>query len=116
MRSYLVAMGVRTLSFPVAIWAFVNDHLVIGWIFVVLAVIIPSVAVMLANAVDHRGESRGAPESPVQGLAAPPAPDQERAAGDAEADPARPSGDVVSGEVVTSRDTAYPSSHPRTGR
>ncbi|MFC6421445.1 DUF3099 domain-containing protein [Ornithinimicrobium tianjinense] len=109
MRSYLIAMGIRTLSFPVAIWAFVNHHLAIGWIFVVLAVVIPSVAVMLANAVDHRGESRGTPESPVQGLAAP-------TGAAARSDPAPPSSAVVSGEVVTSRDTTYPSSHPRTGR
>ena len=97
MRSYLVAMGLRTLSFPVAIWAFVNDHLVVGWIFVVLAVVIPSIAVMLANAVDRRGTSQGStPLSPVQGLgpaAGPPSP----AAGE---DPTGPDDDVIVGSVV----------------
>lgn len=74
MRGYLIAMSIRTLSFPVAVWAFLNDHLVVGWVFVVLAVVIPSFAVMLANAVDRRGRSGPAPQSPVPGLgpAGPP--------------------------------------------
>ena len=108
MRSYLVAMAVRTLSFPVAIWAFLNDHLVIGWVFVVLAVLIPSVAVAVANAVDRRGTSgRTAPCSPVQGLG--PATPEEPAA-----EPS-PTEEPIVGTVVTSRDTAYPA-EPRTGQ
>lgn len=112
MRSYLVAMGLRTLSFPVAIWAFVNDHLVVGWIFVVLAVVIPSIAVMLANAVDRRGTSQGAaPLSPVQGLgpapAAPPTAPREDAPG--------PVDDVIVGSVVTgsAADTPDDDARPR---
>lgn len=109
MRSYLIAMGVRTLSFPVAIWAFLNDHLVLGWVFVVLAVLIPSVAVMLANAVDRRGTSSGAaPRSPVQGLgpAAPPEAGGPTAAPSATGP--SPTQDPIVGTVVTSHDTAYP--------
>ncbi|WP_122263779.1 DUF3099 domain-containing protein [Ornithinimicrobium cerasi] len=98
MRSYLVAMGLRTVSFPIAVWAFVNDHLVVGWVFVVLAVVIPSIAVMLANAVDRRGTSQGAaPLSPVQGLGpADPAP----APGPPKDARARQE-DVIVGTVVT---------------
>lgn len=105
MRSYLIAMGIRTLSFPAAVWAFVNHHLVLGWILVVLAVLIPSVAVALANAVDHRGESRtSVPLSPVQGLGpAPTAPDD--VAGPTTRD------DLIVGHVVPGPDE--PDDRPR---
>lgn len=100
MRNYLVAMGLRTVSFPIAIWAFVTDHLVIGWIFVTAAVLIPSVAVAVANAVDRRGTStQPPPPSPVRGLAPADPTDATTTSG--------PSPLIV-GTVVTSRDTPYP--------
>ena len=111
MRNYLVAMGLRTVSFPIAIWAFVTDHLVIGWIFVTAAVLIPSVAVAVANAVDRRSTSTSPPpSSPVQGLAeatgaADMAPDG--ATGPAAGGASSPASLIV-GTVVTSRDTPYP--------
>ena len=50
MRHYLVAMGVRTLSFPVAVWAFVQEYYVLAGVLAVLAAVLPSFAVMIANA------------------------------------------------------------------
>jgi hypothetical protein len=99
------------VSFPIAIWAFVTDHLVIGWIFVTAAVLIPSVAVAVANAVDRRSTSTSPPpSSPVQGLAeATGAPDgaPDGAMGPAAGGASSPSSLIV-GTVVTSRDTPYP--------
>lgn len=69
-RNYLVAMAVRTLSFPVAVWGFMSGHHVLGALAALLATFIPSIAVMLANAVDHRQVEAPRPSSPVQGLAA----------------------------------------------
>ena len=109
MRSYLIAMLVRTISFPLAVWAFTSHQLVIGWILVVLAVFIPSIAVGVANAVDHRGEGQEPLRSPVQGLGpARPAEPQE---------PGHPAptvvqGTVVEGSVVRSQDA--PTEHPTT--
>lgn len=110
MRSYLLAMGLRTLSFPVAVWAFLHDHLVLGWVFVVLAVAIPSFAVMIANAVDRRGQTGARPQSPVQGLgpAAPRADAVQEQAGRA----AAPDGELVVGTVVTGP-AEDPSPEPR---
>lgn len=91
MRAYVIAMVIRTLSFPLAVWAFLSDQLVLGWVLMVAAVLIPSVAVGVANAVDHRGEGRrDEPVSPVQGLgpAAPPEP------------PADPADAIVEGEII----------------
>ena len=70
MRRYLTAMGVRTISFPVAVWGFSAEHYVLATVAALLATLIPSVAVMVANAVDHRQARPAAPASPVQGLAA----------------------------------------------
>lgn len=111
MRNYLVAMGLRTVSFPIAIWAFVTDHLVIGWIFVTAAVLIPSVAVAVANAVDRRSTSTSPPpSSPVQGLAAAAGGAEAGgpAAGGPEAGGTSSPSTLVLGTVVSSRDTPYP--------
>ncbi|MFX0538690.1 DUF3099 domain-containing protein [Ornithinimicrobium sp. Y1847] len=132
MRTYLIAMGIRTASFPIAIWAFLHDHPIIGWIFVIMAVIIPSFAVMLANAVDHRGESTG-PVSPVQqlgtGRSPEPAPseqttpdqttpeqpnldqttpgDSDRSGADRHTGASGHASETITGTVVSRRDTAY---------
>lgn len=69
MRNYLVAMGIRTACFPLAVWAFTVEEFVLAWIAALGAIFIPSFAVMLANAVDRR---QVAPDdstvSPVQAL------------------------------------------------
>lgn len=69
MRAYLIAMGVRTVSFPLAVWALVSGWTVLGWILAAAALLLPSVAVMLANAVDQR-RSVGAPLRPSRALPA----------------------------------------------
>lgn len=132
MKQYLAAMAVRTLSFPVAVWAFATERYVLATVAAVLATIIPSFAVMLANAVDRRQQPGAAtPASPVQGLgpaggasdqaadradqragdvAGPggPAGSPNRPAGrpDEPASP-RASGEVITGTVVRSRDTPH---------
>lgn len=69
MRSYLLAMGIRTASFPLAVWAILSEWYLVGSLLVAAAVVLPSVAVMVANAVDRRTTVTGpAPRSPVQGL------------------------------------------------
>lgn len=72
MRAYLVAMSIRIISFPLAVWALLSGQVVLGSVLAAAAILIPTFAVMLANNVDHR---RGAqvPRSPVRQL--PPGSD-----------------------------------------
>ena len=50
-RRYLVSMGIRTLCFILAVVALAGLHwTIIGWTFVVAAVILPYIAVVMANA------------------------------------------------------------------
>lgn len=72
MRTYLIAMGFRTVCFPLAVWALVSGWAVVGWTLGLVAVVMPSFAVMLANAVDQRRRPAGTVQSPNQAL--PPAP------------------------------------------
>lgn len=67
MRNYLWAMGFRTLAFPLGVWALASGWTVVGWILAVAAVVLPSIAVMFANAVDRR-RSTSRPQSPVRAL------------------------------------------------
>lgn len=99
MRSYLLAMGFRTISFPLAVWAIVSEWYVVGALLVVAAAVLPSIAVMLANAVDRRASVTGpAPRSPVQGLGAAPGPADEDVA-----PPDRPEDGPIVGTVVSRR-------------
>ncbi len=77
MRSYLIAMAIRTLSFPLAVWALLSGWIVVGVLLALAATFLPQVAVMIANAVDHRTAPAGSLTSPT--LSLPPAdrPDQE---------------------------------------
>lgn len=108
MRRYLFAMGIRTLAFPVAVWAFTTQRYTLAWIAAILAAVIPSFAVMLANAVDRRQvTSPVAPVSPTLRLG--PATDPADVAdGPAPETPAEgPS--VIQGTVV--RDTPQDPRH-----
>lgn len=67
MRTYLVVMSLRILAFPLSVWALMTGHMVIGSALAAAAILIPSLAVMLANNVDHRGSVQ-APRSPVRAL------------------------------------------------
>lgn len=73
MRAYLIAMSIRIVSFPLAVWALLSGQIVLGSVLATAAVLIPSFAVMLANNVDHR-KGATAPQSPVRQL--PVGPDQ----------------------------------------
>ena len=107
MRNYLLAMGLRIVGFPLSVWLLLNGYLVPGIVLAAVATVIPSVAVVIANAVDRRGTSVAAstPVSPVQGLAPPPTggPAPERA------DRAAPGPtDPIAGTVVSRHETPYP--------
>lgn len=69
MRRYLVSMGIRTLCFILAVVALAGLHwTLIGWCLVGAAVILPYVAVVMANATKSRqGTVLGAvsPEDPA---------------------------------------------------
>lgn len=105
MKNYLWAMGIRTACFPLAVWAFASGRYVLAWTAAIGAAIIPSFAVMLANAVDRRqNPAQQEPASPVQGLGAgrsaspPPGPSEAPGADD----------DPIQGTIVSRSETAYP--------
>lgn len=51
MRRYLLSMGIRTLCFVLAVIALAGLHwTLVGWTLVVAAVILPYIAVVMANA------------------------------------------------------------------
>jgi len=55
MRRYLVSMGIRTISFILAVVALAVLHWTfIGWTLVAAAVVLPYVAVVMANATKSR--------------------------------------------------------------
>jgi len=56
MRRYLLSMGIRTACFVLAVIALGVLHwTVVGWVFVIGAVILPYIAVVVANAKRPRG-------------------------------------------------------------
>lgn len=65
MRSYAIAMSIRTVSFPLAVWALLSGWTVVGIILAMAATFLPQVAVMIANAVDHRTTPEGTVTSPT---------------------------------------------------
>ncbi len=73
LRIYVIVMLFRIAAFPLSVWALLSGHIIIGSLLAVAAVLIPSLAVMLANNVDHRSGMQ-APRSPVRAL--PPGPDR----------------------------------------
>jgi hypothetical protein len=95
MRQYLVAMGIRTVAFPLAVWAVVSGATTLGWVLFGLAALIPSVAVMAANAVDQRRAPTGEVASPVPALGPGPVPEA----------PADQPDAVILGTIVSSRHT-----------
>jgi hypothetical protein len=105
MRNYLIAMGVRIVGFPVSVWLLLNGFVVVGALLAACATVMPSIAVVIANAVDRRGTSAedAAPVSPVQGLGP--------GAGTTDPGPRRstsPDEQPIPGTVVSSRETPYP--------
>ena len=65
MRRYLVSMGIRTACFLLAVVAIVLlQWTVVGWILVVAAVILPYIAVVMANAARSVRGTYRAPVSP----------------------------------------------------
>ena len=54
-RRYLVSMGIRTACFILAVIALAGLHwTVVGWTLVIAAVILPYIAVVMANATRSR--------------------------------------------------------------
>lgn len=55
LRNYLIAMGIRTLCFFVAVWTLViHQWWIVGSIAAAGAILLPYIAVVLANNVDKR--------------------------------------------------------------
>jgi uncharacterized membrane protein YdbT with pleckstrin-like domain len=55
MRRYLLSMGIRTVSFVLAVVALTVLHwTVVGWALVIVAVVLPYIAVVVANAKRSR--------------------------------------------------------------
>jgi hypothetical protein len=81
MRRYLVSMGIRTVSFVLAVVAlYVLHWTVVGWILVIAAVVLPYIAVVVANATRPRGGTAVGPLTPDDGTApqlSPRRPDEE---------------------------------------
>jgi len=78
MRRYLVSMIIRTVCFLLAVVAIVLFHwTVVGWILVVAAVVLPYVAVVMANATRSLRSTYLGPVAPSNPAPAPaPAPAQ----------------------------------------
>ncbi len=111
MRNYLVAMGFRIVGFPVSVWLLLNGFVVLGAALAVAATVVPSIAVVIANAVDRRGTSTQAatPVSPVQGLGPATGPAATGpGAGPGPEHPPSAAGLQIPGTVVASRETPYP--------
>lgn len=99
MKQYLLAMGVRTLCFPLAIWAFVQERYVVAGILAFLAAVIPSFAVMLANAVDRRqAPATDEVRSPTRSLGPGQGPD---AAAEQAHTPTSERPQVISGTILS---------------
>jgi hypothetical protein len=81
MRRYLLSMGIRTLCFVLAVVALGVLHwTVVGWGLVVAAVILPYIAVVMANATRSHGGTALGPVTPNDGAApqlSPRRPDEE---------------------------------------
>ena len=80
-RRYLWSMGIRTVSFVLAVIALGVLHwTVVGWVFVIAAVILPYIAVVVANATRSRVGTVLGPVTPDEGAAhqlLPRRPDEE---------------------------------------
>lgn len=72
MHRYLLSMGIRTVCFVLSVLFIAVLHWTIaGWILVVAAVLLPYVAVVMANAASSHGGKQGVsmvapPNSPQQ--------------------------------------------------
>lgn len=113
MRAYLISMGTRIVAFPIAVWALLSGWPVLGWTLAVAALVLPSFAVMIANAVDRRQPQPGEHQitSPVQGLG--PARSTEDDAEDNPTEGMVVPGSIIPGTVVPAERPAAPSEeHP----
>ena len=81
MRRYLLSMGIRTLCFVLAVVTLGVLHwTVVGWMLVIAAVILPYIAVVIANATRSQGGTALGPVTPNDGAApqlSPRRPDEE---------------------------------------
>lgn len=101
-RIYLLSMGIRTASFALAfIFGFVLEITWAAWVFIVLAVILPYPAVVIANNRDRHVATHTV-ESPIQALTARPSIDPLTGRG---APPAAPLVITADGALITPPDT-----------
>jgi hypothetical protein len=80
-RRYLLSMGIRTACFVLAVGALGVLHwTVVGWALVVAAVVLPYIAVVMANATRPRGATTLGPVTSKDGAVPqipPRRPDEE---------------------------------------
>jgi Protein of unknown function (DUF3099) len=80
-RRYLISMGIRTICFILAVVALAGLHwTLIGWTLVVAAVILPYIAVVMANATRSRLSTTlgaGATNDPATQQLSPEHPDED---------------------------------------
>lgn len=80
-RRYLISMGIRTICFILAVVALAGLHwTLIGWTLVVAAVILPYIAVVMANATRSRLSTTlgaGATNDPATPQLSPEHPDED---------------------------------------
>lgn len=114
MRNYLLAMGFRIVGFPVSVWLLLHGYVILGVALAVFATVVPSIAVVIANAVDRRGTSSqdATPVSPVQALGPVASPVDDRTP----EGPAPARAEEIHGTVVSSRETPYPNGGPEETR
>ncbi len=103
-RRYLISMGIRTLCVILVLVV----HNPVRWVFAVLAVILPYIAVVMANAAGNRRGSAPRPV-PVTRITLPPDVSDERPARGQNSGPAEPS----AGSGAPAEQTP-PSSHEHT--
>jgi hypothetical protein len=60
-RRYLISMGIRTICVVLVLLI----HNPVRWVFAVFAIILPYIAVVMANAADQRRGTAAAPVTPV---------------------------------------------------
>jgi hypothetical protein len=81
MHRYLLSMGIRTGCFVLAVLTLAVMHwTVVGWIFVIAAIVLPYIAVVAANATRPPGSATLPPMTPNDGGSgqlSPRRPDEE---------------------------------------
>lgn len=116
MHRYLLSMGIRTACFLLAVVAVVVLHwTAVAWVLVVTAVILPYIAVVMANATRSRRIMDLAPVPPTRAPELPARAVKQTGSNGDQGSGDQDSGDPVSGDPVSENPGAGPGAEdPRT--